>query len=221
MNVDRSDVDRELQQALDVDPSPEFLARVRTRIASEPAPSGWRAWWMLAVGAAAAAAVIAVAVLISRQTIAPAPTESVASKSEPATSEPVTSEPAKPTAPTQATTNRDAAAVDGRASRDQDPHQAEPRARASQEPRVVARAPRDVAPGDSSSEPARAAVLLDAREVAMLRRLIAGVGAGRIDLKPVMAPGPFSIAETAPLEDILIAPLSIEPLEPSGEGARQ
>src|SRR5262245_14617938 len=211
MSADRWDVDQELQKALDVDPSPEFLARVRTRIASEPAPSGWRAWWMLAVGAAAAAAVIAVAMLISRQSIAPASTETVASKLEPATS----------TAPAQATRNQDAAALDARASGGRDSREAEPHARAPQERRVVAQASRDVAPGNSWSEPERVEVLLDPREVAMLRRLIAGVGTGRIDLKPLTEPGPFSIAETAPLEDILIAPLSIEPLEPGGEGARQ
>ena len=41
-----TDVDRALAQALDVTPSANFEARVRQRIASEPAPvpfwSGWR-----------------------------------------------------------------------------------------------------------------------------------------------------------------------------------
>ena len=43
MDADRSreplndlDVDRELQSLLAADPSPEFVARIRTRIASEP-----------------------------------------------------------------------------------------------------------------------------------------------------------------------------------------
>jgi hypothetical protein len=35
-------LDREIQAALDVDPSPEFLAGVRQRIEREPAPSLWR-----------------------------------------------------------------------------------------------------------------------------------------------------------------------------------
>ena len=35
-------LDRELEAALGVEPSPEFLARVRTRIAVEPEPSRWR-----------------------------------------------------------------------------------------------------------------------------------------------------------------------------------
>lgn len=39
-------LDAELRAALDVDPSPEFLARVRTRIAAEPAPGRWRLAWV-------------------------------------------------------------------------------------------------------------------------------------------------------------------------------
>lgn len=43
-------LDRELEAALGVEPSPEFLARVRTRVATEPQPSTWRpAWWRSAV----------------------------------------------------------------------------------------------------------------------------------------------------------------------------
>ena len=37
-----SQLDRELEDALGVDPAPDFLARVRTRIASEPDPALWR-----------------------------------------------------------------------------------------------------------------------------------------------------------------------------------
>jgi len=37
-----SQLDRELESALGVEPSPEFLARVRTRVAAEPAPELWR-----------------------------------------------------------------------------------------------------------------------------------------------------------------------------------
>ena len=37
-----SSLDREIEAALAVDPSPEFLARVRTRVAAEPAKSAWR-----------------------------------------------------------------------------------------------------------------------------------------------------------------------------------
>ena len=37
-----NDLDRELTAALGVEPSPEFAARVRARIASEPRPARWR-----------------------------------------------------------------------------------------------------------------------------------------------------------------------------------
>ena len=37
-----SQLDRELESALGVDPSPEFLARVRTRVAAEPRRELWR-----------------------------------------------------------------------------------------------------------------------------------------------------------------------------------
>ena len=50
-------IDEELQSALDVAPSPAFVARVRTRIASEPAPRRWTAWWFVPAAALAVAAV--------------------------------------------------------------------------------------------------------------------------------------------------------------------
>jgi hypothetical protein len=56
-------IDRALREALDVAPSPEFLARVRMRIANDPAPrSAWTTWMPAMVGATviAAAGVIAV-----------------------------------------------------------------------------------------------------------------------------------------------------------------
>src|SRR5439155_4122136 len=83
MDADRSrepvnelDVDRELQSLLAVDPSPEFVARVRTRIANEPEPSQssvgglqlptwWWSWKSIAAPILAAAVII-IAVLVSR-----------------------------------------------------------------------------------------------------------------------------------------------------------
>lgn len=53
-------IDRELHAALDIDPSPDFLARVRQRVASEPEPRGWRAWWVVPVAAAAIGALVVV-----------------------------------------------------------------------------------------------------------------------------------------------------------------
>jgi hypothetical protein len=57
-------IDRALREALDVSPSPDFVARVRTRIANEPASrsvwSRWAVWTPVAAGALAAAIALAV-----------------------------------------------------------------------------------------------------------------------------------------------------------------
>ena len=53
-----STLEREIERALGVDPSPEFLARVRTRIANEPAPSRWPVSWRFFVTAGAAATLV-------------------------------------------------------------------------------------------------------------------------------------------------------------------
>lgn len=56
-------IDQELQAALDVEPSPEFAARVRQALAGGPPPRAWRAWGLLpAAGAAVAAAALAVSI---------------------------------------------------------------------------------------------------------------------------------------------------------------
>lgn len=69
------DIDRALAAALAVEPSAEFLARVRTRIATEPEPSAWRfPWTLAAVGAMALALVSAVSVLHLNQAMPPADT---------------------------------------------------------------------------------------------------------------------------------------------------
>ena len=55
--VTEQDLDRELAAAFAVEPSADFLARVRMRIAAEPEPSPWRLSRMFAVAAACAVAV--------------------------------------------------------------------------------------------------------------------------------------------------------------------
>jgi hypothetical protein len=58
-----SAIDRALAEALAVDVSPDFAARVRQRIAAAPAPgSAWRGWRMAVSAAAAALLVMAVGV---------------------------------------------------------------------------------------------------------------------------------------------------------------
>jgi hypothetical protein len=75
-------LDRELEQALAVDHSPEFLARVRTRIEAEQVRAGWGFRWVIAAGAAAAAVVVAFVAVAPPATVPPsspsAPSRSVA-----------------------------------------------------------------------------------------------------------------------------------------------
>ena len=52
-------LEREIEHALAVDPSPEFLARLRTRIANEPRPVSWHGWRLVGVGALAGTLVLA------------------------------------------------------------------------------------------------------------------------------------------------------------------
>jgi hypothetical protein len=49
----------EIESLLAVEPSPEFLARVRTRVAQEPEPGRWRLSWMVAAATTVAAVVVA------------------------------------------------------------------------------------------------------------------------------------------------------------------
>jgi hypothetical protein len=71
-------LEREIEGLLAVDPSPEFLARVRTRLAEEPAPSRWHFRWLLLL-VPAAAAILAMIVLLPAQMGRPgAPVQGIA-----------------------------------------------------------------------------------------------------------------------------------------------
>jgi len=56
-------LDRELASLLCVEPSPEFRARVRVRIAGEPAPHAWLARWRTVAAGVAVLSVVAALVL--------------------------------------------------------------------------------------------------------------------------------------------------------------
>ena len=212
MDADRSreplndlDVDRELQSLLAADPSPEFVARIRSRIASEPGPSqssvaglqlptasaGW--WpWKFAVGIAAAAAVVVLAVAISR----------------PRTSDVA---PQTLTATALANTSTTMAALKGRPYISTDA--APPLATTD-----VGRAATTIDVG-RPFEGRREEVVLDARETATLRALIRGVRRGDVDLEPVLRASTPSAMELPPIAEIAIAPITIAPLV--DEGVRQ
>ena len=80
-----TELDQMLARALDVAPTPEFTARVRTRIAEEPRRRAWLGpalWVVGATGALAAAAVALMAVLAGRPSRAPEPAALVARQLE-------------------------------------------------------------------------------------------------------------------------------------------
>jgi hypothetical protein len=74
-----TEIDRALAEALDVDVSPDFAARVRRRIASEPRPVPFWSGWRIAVPVAAALAMAVGAAAILRTP--PAATPSLTGRS--------------------------------------------------------------------------------------------------------------------------------------------
>lgn len=59
-------LEREIERALAVDPSPEFLVRVRARIADEPAPASRGFGWLFLGVAATAVAAAAITIVMLR-----------------------------------------------------------------------------------------------------------------------------------------------------------
>ena len=187
-------IDREIQAALAVDPSPEFLARVRTRIASEPVVSGFwsrRRWGIVLVGAAV---MIAFAVVMSRpRSVAPVGSsakEDIALESAVA---PVGSDFPPPRRLFSAELRR------GRAV-----------ARSAKAGSLTV----PVVSGLSQPEPE---ILLDPAETRALRRLIAGTRDGSLDLSASLQATTPTAMDLPPIDAIVIAPLTIDPLTPSGE----
>jgi hypothetical protein len=213
-------LDRELRAIVGVDPSPDFVARVRTRIAEQPvsARSWFGAWRLDAVAVAVAvAAVLLVAVAITHK---------------PSRGEPVRQHAdARPDVPAPASATNSARTPGAPPAGAADPHrsaenpiqsvrseQAAP-ARANRTTRHVdVQAPGSFGVGDHAPE-----ILVDPREAAALRALIAGARDGRIDLAPVVqATAPTSM-ELPAVAEIDIPFLIIDPIAPAAgeEGVRQ
>lgn len=88
-------LDRDIESLLAVEPSPEFVARVRARIAEEPAPGRWWMSWMFA---AAGAAAVVIAVLIARPSSEPALSKAPQPSPQMARAAGTAAAPASPTA---------------------------------------------------------------------------------------------------------------------------
>jgi hypothetical protein len=82
------DLDRALADALDVEPQADFLARVRTEVARQPAPSAWPGWWRIAAATTAAAVVVIAAYWPAREDEPAIPARTVARVEPPATPAP-------------------------------------------------------------------------------------------------------------------------------------
>jgi hypothetical protein len=188
-------VDREIEAALAVEPSPEFVARVRAAVAAdEPAP--WWLSWKVAVGALATAAVIVIAVMASREpaaTTTPAPEVLISSRA-PVSPAPVVGAPAPLTRETRL------------------------------QPRVPTAVRRHVsrAPAKQPSEPE---VLVAPEYADGLNRYLASLQRSRFVItgtEPIsdVAGG---VVELPPSPEIAIAPITIQPLETTGpdKGERQ
>jgi hypothetical protein len=201
-------LERDIARALAVDPSPDFLARVRMRIANEPqrgviaalkgcATSGstWRRALALrlVVGGALAAAAIVLAAVLARPNRAPASVSQTT---------------------LIARSLGEAVVV---------PYVASGFSRTIGGPPKGGRHVRiDNTVGQPEGRP-RVQVLFDPREMQALRALIAGVRTNRVDLSLLLRPGAPAPMELPPVDDLVIAPLAIEPLAPvdGAQGERQ
>jgi hypothetical protein len=192
-------LEREIERALAVDPSPEFLVRVRARIADEPTGASRGFGWLFAgVATVAAAAALAMAVRMVSPARPPATAPLLASRS---IGSPIVVPAVSPAEAGHYVPN-----ASGQPDRSQ---------------YVVSgfsRTQRE-SPGFSRTAATRTPEpLFDARETTALQRLIADVRDARVDLTPLAKEGPMPLPAMDPL---VISPIVIEPLASSGvEGER-
>lgn len=195
-------IDREIQAALAVDPSPEFLARVRTHIAAEP--PGVRTWlpWKL-VAAAVMAAIVAAVVVMSR------PQEK--------TSKTATAQGDIRLTP-EASIEQPRGPERSRASADSTHRPVEaPGAQRRASPRRLTPPPAQSEARLVAAMPAEPEILVDPREARAIRLVIRATRDGSLDLSAALRATTPTVMTLPPIAAIVIAPLSIDPLTPSGE----
>jgi hypothetical protein len=185
-------LDREIEAALAVEPSPEFLARVRLSLAAEPARPSWRRWAFVGAAAAAAAAVLVIATW--RVPVARAPRASVASGAAARGADAVVRHSSRPAEPARVA-----------AARPRPP-------RAAPAPRAVEARPTL----EEAGVPALPEVLFSETERQALAMLLTGVQHGEIP--PMTRPGAAGVEgpdDSLPIEidPLLITPLRIARLE--------
>ena len=195
-------LDREIEELLAVEPSPEFLARIRARVAAEPEPGSWQhGWWWLAAGATAVG-VLAVAVAVSRpgppeETRDPPRVADVAPAGDARLSVPTVTLPPGP---------EDVASPAAPPPPPQ-PILDDPAATAPPEPAPVSAPAAPAATGP----PQFARVVISQSEAAALRQLFTQVSDGRLAVPaPVEPSGPAAPPE--PPAEVTIPPVIIEPV---------
>jgi len=198
------EIARDIARALAVDPSPEFVARVRTQIANEPAPAVWRISWRTVcfAGGPVIAAAIVLAVVLMRPDHAPAPVENTALV-------------ARSLGETLVVPYVGSGFLTAEAS-------AKAVSRTSGQYGVSAFRRTTSSPA-KAGRPILSLPLLDPRETQALRALLAGVRTNRVDLSPLLTPTAQSPTATPAASDLVITPIAIEPLAPPGgaQGERQ
>lgn len=195
-------IDREIQAALAVDPSPEFLARVRTRIAAEP--PGLTTWvpWTL-VAAAVMAAIVAGVVVMSR------PQEKTGGTATAQGDIRLT-----PEVPIEQPRGIERS----RASAESTHRPVEsPDAQRRSSTRRLRSAPARSETRLVGTMPAEPDILVDPREARAMRLLISATRDGSLDLSAALRAATPTVMALPPIATIVIAPLSIDPLTPSGE----
>jgi hypothetical protein len=192
-----AEIDRVIESLTGVEPSVEYLTRIRTRIALEPPPASGPPRLLLVAGGFVAAAIVAIIALSNSSRTAPpggerlAELHSAAIPSGPVVAPTVQDRPVPRVAPM-----RSAASAVG------------PRARG-----------RDTA----VSRPARAEVLIAQDEARALRRFIARASSGVVQMARAAVADPGPGFEPEPIRDITVPAIAIDPLVSAGpeEGARQ
>ena len=195
-------IDREIQVALAVDPSPEFLARVRTQIAAEPpGVTTWLPWKLVA--AAVLAAIVAAVALMSRPQEKPGATATAQGDIR-LTPEVSIEQPRGPerSRASAESTHRPLEAPDAQ--------------RRSSTLRLTP-APAHSEARLETTSPGEPEILVDPREARAMRLLISATRDGSLDLSAALRATTPTVMDLPPIAAIVIAPLSIDPLTPSGE----
>lgn len=202
------ELEREIEAALYVDPSPQYLARIRIRIADEAAASGWpvvrgigaRGWGLLTAGMAVA--IVALVFIIFLR---------------PVSEGPVSREAAAPPVPASDAVADASPAAEQKSDRRAGPAPSPPTLGAPRAAPRIASPTRAAAPLGETERPSLPEVLVSPDERRAMELLLTATREGVLELPPDDSPAPAerltpSDVEIAPIP--AIAPLRIEPLPP-------